>query len=154
MDKKNWLKGKRLSTCLLVMLSFSVVSCQEQWYVTVPDASDPSAPVICISKGKNCSGDGVIFNTLLFSQYTEDGRELERMWAIKPTENVPVKDLKYGVVPSGWRELQPARPLRLGDWYAINSHFYFRMTKVGETINNEVRSVIEFMGQAHSKRNQ
>lgn len=78
----------------------------------VLDASDGVSPLFCISKKRNCRGEGLVLNTLLFAEFGADGQEVEQVWAIKPIANVPLRELRYGIVPEGWRELGRPRPLR------------------------------------------
>jgi hypothetical protein len=95
-----------------------------------------------------------VFNTFNISQYGEQGERLEELWTLKPDRNVPIKIITYGVVPDGWRELHPARPLREGSWYAINARQYFKLEMTKEGISNEVLSLSEYLAQATKRMKQ
>jgi len=93
----------------------------------------------------------MMFNTFSISRFGEGGEELEEVWTLKPDRNIPIRELRYGVVPDGWREILPARPLREGSWYSVNAHNYFRLTPTATGISAEVKSLTEFLREASTR---
>lgn len=130
-----------------------ITACPRDLHVSV-DVNDPSRPVFCVSDGRNCSGKGIRLSEFFVAavdesgSYVRDGELIEPMWIIEPERDIPLKEFVYGEVPAGWRELSASRPLVVGNWYTVGSH-YFLLQKENGKYRAEVLSLIEFLRQAH-----
>lgn len=86
----------------------------------------------------------------LDGRWVSDKKIIEPMWHIISTENYDLREVSYGQVPSGWREVQASIPLKMRVWYTIGAH-YFKIYDDGATIRSDVLSHTEFWKQLNSK---
>lgn len=128
----------------LLSISISLSSCQQTWYFTIKDIADPSHPVFCVSKHDNCKGQGLTFTVLDIDEVDNSGNKIKSMWVVEPRQNIPLKEVKYGVTPAGWKEIVPAQPLEVGKYYSIHGTYFFRFKIDGGKIKSEVYTHYDF----------
>ena len=108
--------------------------------------------MFCVNLSKNCKGKGLSFNLLVVSETDEDGHDIRPMWAIEPREDAPLKEITYGTVPNGWREVKPVIPLEVGKIYSVNGRYYFWFIKEGNKVRAEIEEVTDFIGKVHERQ--
>ncbi len=65
----------------------------------------------------------------------ERGELIRRMWDIQPTtSNSELKEVVYGLAPRGWKDRIPPEPLEIGKLYTVHYTFFFRIVRVGESV--------------------
>ena len=139
--------GAVLTICLL---SAILAGCPREWRLAVTDLGDPSHPGLCVSQYRNCEGSGIPFSSFVIAEVNEQGRYvlhgklIKPMWIIEPVKNVSLREIKYGKVPEGWREIKAAVPLEFGKFYSANDR-YFRIVKVNNQAKAEVLTDREFL---------
>jgi hypothetical protein len=141
----------RAVAAAICVLSVFLAGCPREWQFTVTDLSDPAHPILCLSEYSNCRGSGISFSSFIIAEVDESGRYVSSgklshpMWLIKPIANVPLKEVKYGQVPEGWKETEAAKPLRLGKFYSANGNHFFRIVEIDGRVRAEVFSHDEFL---------
>jgi hypothetical protein len=117
----------------------------QPWQLTITDLSDPAHPRMCISRSRNCRGADVSLPFFTVEQFGAasgaDGQK--EAWFIEPTTNSTLREFTYGRTEPGWREVRPAPPLSLGEWYSVG-RFVFRISQGDDGVKGDVCHVSEF----------
>ncbi|MDX9763231.1 MAG: hypothetical protein RBT82_14380 [Desulfomonilia bacterium] len=135
-------------TAFAIAVIFLFSGCVQQWKFFITDASDYRYPEVCIVRGGlwtglgrdlgQCWGDAVFFNPVTIYETNEKREKIEKMWSIGlTTSSRPIKGIKYGTVPEGYIEREPALPLELGKIYSIDSSYFFRFKEKAGKIEME-----------------
>ena len=141
-------RAASLALCVIVV---SLCSCTREWHFTVTDLGDLTHPSLCVSERSVCRGSGISFSSFIVAEvdergrYVLDGKLIQPMWIIEPVTDTPLKEVKYGQVPAGWRELQAAKPLEIGKFYSANGNHFFRIVQTNGHAVAEVLAHDEFL---------
>ena len=139
----------------LVVMTLSaifLVACPKEWHIAIVGMEDAMSPVFCVSELSNCSGSGVGLSEFFLAavddagNYTDAHGIKEPMWIIEPAKDVVLNRFTYGIVPDGWRETLASKPLRIGQWYTVGTH-YFKLQRVGNEIQAEMLEPEEFQNR-------
>ena len=120
---------KRIVIFLIIMLLFG---CEQIWYFTVIDVSEPGHPRFCISRYKNCKGHGIGFSVFEIDEVNEKGKFIRTVWEIHPIKNVDISKVINGTPPHGYKEMMKAVPLEIGKIYRVHGKYFLRFS----TLNN------------------
>ena len=140
---------------LLIVALVVLLGCPQKMHLTVTDVSESLSPKFCISERRGCQGDGIGMPMFSVAEVDDDGRwtnengVIKPMWAIEVTENVKLRNVQYGQLPEGWKEISPSVPLELDTWYTAAEH-YFRFHEDGGHVESEVLSHSQFWEQMQS----
>jgi hypothetical protein len=134
----------RLGGGLLLLLSAcSLVRDAQPWHLAITDLSDPAHPGMCVSRSRNCSGASVAVPFFSVEKFDATSPAGAPRWFIEPTTNSPLREFTYGQTVPGWREVRPAPPLSLGEWYTVG-RYLFRITQGDDGFRGDVCHVNEF----------
>ena len=103
-----------LLTCLTGCLNYAV---------QLKDGSNPFKPIFTISQGAIVSKP-VQFSYLVICKKSKDGSE--EVWnlnAINSGHPNNVSEITYGIVPSGYKEIEKAKDLEVGFVYKIKIYY-------------------------------
>ncbi len=139
---------------LLIMACFTATGCPAEWHLTINDLSDPTHPVMCVSRSRGCRGDGVSLPFFVVERFdatkVAGAPTVSRdAWVIEPVTVPSLREFTYGVVPAGWRETQPASALRPGEWYTVGP-FFFRISSGVGGARADVCPIAEFLERVNS----
>jgi len=117
----------------LVLGATMLIGCPQEWSLSVTDSDDPFHPELCFSRLPRCLGGAAFLSEITVNRKDEhfDGDDI--MWMLRPATDGRIKRLRYGSVPEGWIELQPARELVVGEVYCIRRHC-IRLERLGDAI--------------------
>ncbi|MDE1465870.1 hypothetical protein [Spartinivicinus poritis] len=122
---------------LLVAMTL-LAGCQQKVYVSIVKIDKNNNPTFCVSTWPNCVGAGVSLSDFFIAELDDKGKWSTKdgitnlLWWLEPAESYPsLKEVTYGVVPSGWKEEAPAKPLQLNKWYTISGYYYLHVRKKG-----------------------
>ena len=88
-----------------------------------------------------------MWNTLEISEVDDKGHRIRPVWIIEPIKKVNIKNLCYGKLPAGYKEIINAIPLELNKFhlfYPMGMGSYFRITRKNSEIKAEVYTESEF----------
>jgi hypothetical protein len=125
MQKMIWFICRRLALLALCAAPLSLlVGCERKWYLQIIESSDPAHPVLCLSMSSNCKGDGVDLAVLAVYELDRSGQTVKPVWIIQSTTNHPLKIVKYGSLPNGWKVVVPPQVIEIGKIYKIEDHVF------------------------------
>ena len=135
------------------VLILILAGCQRELHVSVVSYEGPTKVHFCVSKRPNCSGGGVNESILSVVGVGDDGSPAgELMWTIERVTGARgLGEFVYGVVPDGWREESPAKPLAGGQWYMIGVAHYVRFNDSGDDLKFQLLTETEFFARLQSK---
>ena len=142
---------KKLAALTIFALATVLSGCPRESYFTVTDLNDPAYPGLCLSAREKCSGAGISLSSFYVAEVDERGRYISDkgminpMWIIEPVENVPLKELKYGQVPDGWKEKMSAKPLQMGRLYTAGGDHYFLIVEINGKVRTEIFTLVQFL---------
>lgn len=116
----------------------TIWACRPIGRLSILDISDPSHPVICISRDPHCIGALLSYSILNIEEVGRNNRTIKEMWWIEKVDSDKKFVTKYGELPFGWRESKKAVPLELNKIYSVNRDYYFSIYKK----NNIVKSIV------------
>lgn len=116
----------------------TIWACRPIGRLSILDISDPSHPVICISRDPHCIGALLSYSILNIEEVGRNNRTIKEMWWIEKVDSDKKFVTKYGELPFGWRESKKAVPLELNKIYSVNRDYYFSIYKT----NNIVKSIV------------
>jgi hypothetical protein len=140
-------RSTKLWFIVIVILVFQLYSCHPTFYIKITDISDPSHPCFSVSQSKFLLWSKGMWNTLDISEVDKKGNRIRPVWIIEPVENVNIKNLCYGKIPDGYKEVIKAIPLELNKFYLfypMGMGSYFRITRKKSEIKAEVYTRTEF----------
>jgi hypothetical protein len=143
-------RAAALAVCVVTVF---LSGCPQEWHFAVINVSDPSHPSFCISQRSNCRGAAVSFPSFVVSEvdergrYVADGKMIRPMWIIEPVADVPLREVRYGRVPEGWRETKSTEPLQFDKFYSANGKHFFRIARANGEVRAEVLTVEEFLAR-------
>ena len=88
-----------------------------------------------------------MWNMLEITEIDENGNRIEPVWVIEPLDDVNVKELCYGNVPVGYKELIEATPLKINKFYLFypgNMGCYFRISQEIDNVKIDIYTMTEF----------
>lgn len=134
----------RITKLTLRFLGFSLVcsvllSCERVWYLDFMDTSNIGNPTLCISTKPHCAGEPVDLSILAIDEIDRSGKFIRKMWVIQTTSNSPLKVLKYGETPAGWKVIQAPIALEPEKIYRVEDHVF----TCNQTKEKNVCKVIE-----------
>lgn len=132
---------KKIAIIILLLLSFG---CQESWYLSITDLDEQLRPTFCVSTIYGCLGFGLNLDLIGIYEVNEPGEEIRPVWVISNEQNIKIKDLKYGVLPKGYEEIQPPKKLVIGKFYMVLHKYYFRIIKKDQELKTEVYTEKEY----------
>jgi hypothetical protein len=117
-----------MAMLVCAVASLLLGACEREWYLAVVSVANDQ-PEFCITRSKECAGEGVQLSSVVISEVDEKGGYLGRVWSIQGrsevTKDYVIKRLVYGVVPTRWIQDAPAVPLRRNSYYSVNDQFFF-----------------------------
>lgn len=131
-----YLQGKLARWTTVLLFGITIAACTRQWFLSV--TAEGTTAAFCLSQSRDCSGDGVQFETLEVAEVSKDGERSRVMWSLQAASNVAsdrvLKRVTYGQVPRGWKERSAAAPLAKGVYYVVNDQYYFRISEQGPVV--------------------
>jgi hypothetical protein len=122
--------GKLTIACCLCLLSMVLSACQQKYYVSISDASDPAHPVFCISSWPRCLGSVVSPNAILVLRVGNEPAPERVVWLVQSMNAARrYKRVVYGFAPEGWTTRKAPIPLKAGKFYQLDL-FYFSCSGV------------------------
>lgn len=126
----------------------TIGACRPIGRLSILDISDPSHPVICISRDPHCIGALLSYSIINIEEVDLSDRTIKKMWWIERVDSDKKFVTKYGELPFGWRESKRAVPLELNKIYSVNRDYYFSIYKK----NNIVKSIVsKHLETVHNK---
>ena len=116
----------------------TICSCRPIGRLSIIDVSDPSHPVLCISRDPHCIGMHQSMTFVSIDEVDINYHVIKEMWWLEKYGSQKKFVTKYGVVPEGWREYKPALPIEFNKIYDVNGDYYFAIYKK----NNIVKSIV------------
>jgi hypothetical protein len=129
---------------VIVFILITSIACKQEWYLSI-DKNSGINPILCFSSGIFGIADalgvdkGVQFYSLSISEVNSKDELIQAMWEISydfksgQPNNATLKKLTYGVLPSGWTEKRPAKPIMSGRYYDVQGgEFYFTKSTTGK----------------------
>lgn len=107
----------------------NICSCRPIGRLSIIDISDPSHPVICISREPHCIGIHQSLSRVNIEEVDRNGHTNKEMWYIRNIGSEQKFVTKYGVLPQGREADKPALPLELNKIYEVNGDYYFAIYK-------------------------
>jgi hypothetical protein len=141
-------RAAALAACVLAVF---LSGCLQEWHFSVTKVSEPSYPNFCISQRSNCRGAAVSFSSFVVAEvdergrYVSDGKLIRPMWIIEPVADVPLREVRYGRVPEGWKETKSTEPLQFDKFYSANGNYLFRIAPGDGEARAEVLTLGEFL---------
>jgi len=121
-----------------LILIINICSCRPIGRLSIIDISDPSHPVICISRDPHCIGALLSYTIIRFEEVDYNNHTIKEMWWIERVDSDKKFLTKYGVLPYGWNEGKKAVPLEMNKIYSVNQDYFFSIYKK----NKIVRSIV------------
>lgn len=113
---------------VLLLCSLILSSCVKHWNLHIFDDVDGN-PILCFSRSNKCDDVGVQLASVSVRRVCKSGAEIESSWELQGwsdnQSDYMLKKIKYGVVPSGWKELSMPIPIQVGEYYSVNGEYYF-----------------------------
>ena len=112
----------RSARVIVFSLIFMLAGCQEGFKIIVEDFGD-QIPRFQLESLAIVSREGVEITNFAIIEFTPEGKIKDLMWRIESIDKSPhrVRDIKYGVAPSGFRETTVAKTLKTGIRYEAAS---------------------------------
>ena len=107
---------------LAITTAFALGGCRKAHKVSVIQTQG-MAPKFILYTSSGSKDLGIEINQFAVLHRSDTKKLYDQIWAIKTKSEIPimVKEITYGVVPSGFEERVPARPLIAGEVYEILS---------------------------------
>lgn len=133
------------------MIIFIICSCRPIGRLSILDISDPSFPIICISRDPHCVGALESMNHVIIDEVNSKHNKVKEMWWVKNIDSYNKFVTKYGVAPKGWKEYKPALPLEINKIYEVNGDYFFAIYKDNSGIKSIVSRKLEKVYKAIQK---
>lgn len=113
---------KTMTTKVIVLVLVLLAGCQEGFKIIVDDFGD-RAPNFRLESLAMVSPEGVEITNFAIIEFAADGKIKDLMWRIESNDKSlhRVRDIKYGVVPTGFRETSAPKTLNAGIRYEAAS---------------------------------
>ena len=123
-DRETKMRG--ICLVLAITTALSLGGCRKAHKVSVIQTSGMAPRVILYTPSSgllNAETQGVEINQFAVLHRQDPNKSYDQIWVIKTKSEKPimVKEITYGVVPPGFEESIPARPLVAGEVYEILS---------------------------------
>ena len=92
---------------------------------------------------------------LEITEIDEKGNRIKPVWVIEPIEEVNVKELCYGNIPDGYKQLIEATPLEMNKFYLFypgNMGCYFRISQEMNNLKVDIYTMSEFYEKVVNNR--
>lgn len=129
---------------LTLLVPVLLCGCPRIWYLSIRPGEEPSRPSLCITRFSECTGKGMQFASFDIWEVGRGGEQLRLMWRIEPVEPAEIREIQYGVVPTGYREVSPASPLTPNMFYSVVGKWFFRWREVERNIVWDVYELHDF----------
>lgn len=136
----------------MMLSAFFLAACPNEWHIAIVGMEDSKSPVFCVSELSDFSGSGIELSEFFMAAVDDAGKYAdaqgvkEPMWIIEPAKDAALNRFTYGTVPDGWRESLASKPLRIGQWYTVGTH-YFQLKRVGNEDQAELLESEEFQNR-------
>lgn len=101
--------------------------------IFVKPITDPERPVFCFDEEGTCTGRGLSFNHIDVVEHNDKSEIIQDNWILfyDPENSMGssgfLNHLTYGIVPDGYKELFPAKKLKLNTYYSVNFQNFFKI---------------------------
>jgi hypothetical protein len=137
----------------ILILAFAILGCEQQGDLSVTAVTN-GVPEFCLSRQPGCTGGALQVAQIDVSEVDEYGKPISTMWYIErapSSGNAALERFRYGILPVGWKQSGPARPLRPDTYYAVSGQWFFTFTADGQAHVYNQREFFENMQKGSTR---
>lgn len=114
----------------LLAVMWALSGCEYEWHLSIKNLDEKGNPTFCVSASPGCSRPGVWVSVFDVLEVPPKGTEkpYRTVWSIEPmSKEATLKEVTYGVPPSGYKNGMGPESLRVGQVYQIGG-YRFRLS--------------------------
>jgi len=114
----------------LLIVMWALSGCEYEWHLSIRSLDNSGNPTFCVSASPGCAHPGVWVSQFTVLEVPEKDTEkpYRVVWSITPmNKEATLKEVVYGVPPSGYKEEKRPELLRAGQVYQTGE-YRFRLS--------------------------